>query len=96
MKSKKKKIQVFGIDMILVHSFWFKVKIFTWNTGHFYAKKPTNDDLSVCIPENKNAKMVQRSCLVASGEQKFILDSLCLYCLKSHLGWDIFCLKNFV
>ena len=24
---------------------WFRIKIFTWNTGHFFTKKPAHDDL---------------------------------------------------
>ena len=43
------------------HKFLFRVKFFTWNTGHFFAKKPANHALYwVCISGNKNAQLVQR------------------------------------
>ena len=41
--------------------FFFRVKIFTSITGHFFAKK-ARESWSVCIPENKNANdMVRRT-----------------------------------
>ena len=40
--------------------FLFRIKIFTSITGHFFAKKG-HESWSICILENKNAKMVRRT-----------------------------------
>ena len=62
------------------HKFLFRVKFFTWNTGHFFPKKPANHELyafwSTKMPKWSGEPNDLKVVLV---EQKIISDSLLRY-----------------